>query len=399
MKGIRVKNLFGNFDYQVSLCEGGLTIITGPNGFGKSTIIKCIRAVSESDLAFFYDLQFEEIELQMENETDNLLIKKVEDGLEINGDYIESIIIRRGKNALRMRRRDLDMGMSERERKLEVYHDIIGKMQRLLGKVEYIEEQRLIISAEESDMSYASMGIRSDRVHRVIQTVEEIPGKMEKQIRTAAIGYSKVANELDSTFPIRLFHENEGIEKMEFDDKIELMQEKVKKLEKYRISDVGTVEGIEYRQEDARALKVYFEDFEKKYEEYAPLIEKMDLFTEMVNSRFRFKKLEISGDEGIIIQDDYKRKISLLKLSSGEKETLVLFFQLLFEVEDNSLLLIDEPEISLHVAWQRMFAEDLKKIIEKKKMNVIVATHSAQIVNGNRDIQIDLGEIYKNGLN
>ena len=39
---IQFKGLFGRFDYTIEFKEDGLTIITGPNGFGKSTILNCI---------------------------------------------------------------------------------------------------------------------------------------------------------------------------------------------------------------------------------------------------------------------------------------------------------------------------------------------------------------------
>ncbi|MCI9446760.1 MAG: ATP-binding protein [Lachnospiraceae bacterium] len=123
------------------------------------------------------------------------------------------------------------------------------------------------------------------------------------------------------------------------------------------------------------------------------------MFTDIVNRRFCFKKVEISNESGVEVIDESGGNIDLQKLSSGEQETLVLFYQLLFEVPDQVLLLVDEPEISLHVAWQRMFIEDLRMIAERKCGKVIVATHSPQIVNGNREIQRDLGEMYKNGLN
>ena len=91
--------------------------------------------------------------------------------------------------------------------------------------------------------------------------------------------------------------------------------------------------------------------------------------------------------------------MEIIILSSGEKETLVLFYQLIFEVSEDSLILIDEPEISLHIAWQRKFAEDIQMIIQQKKIKVVIATHSVQIVNGNKKIQRDLGKQCKDGLN
>ncbi|MPN35496.1 hypothetical protein SDC9_182994 [bioreactor metagenome] len=59
------------------------------------------------------------------------------------------------------------------------------------------------------------------------------------------------------------------------------------------------------------------------------------------------------------------------------------------------MLLIDEPEISLHIAWQKMFMDDLIKIADYKGIKAIVATHSPQILNGHWENQIDLGELYE----
>lgn len=110
--------------------------------------------------------------------------------------------------------------------------------------------------------------------------------------------------------------------------------------------------------------------------------------------------MEISYTRGLVVIDETSgRPIHLSRLSSGEKEIIVLFYNLLFENSDGGFLLIDEPEMSLHIAWQRMFIEDLKKISELRKLTLLIATHSPQIINGNRNIQIDLGELYKNGLN
>mgnify|MGYP003256715742 FL=1 len=101
----------------------------------------------------------------------------------------------------------------------------------------------------------------------------------------------------------------------------------------------------------------------------------------------------------IIVDDDTGEKIRLNYLSSGEQEIMVLYYKLLFEIPKNTLVLVDEPEISLHIAWQRMFVKYMRKIVSLKSIYAIIATHSAQIVSGNRDIQYDLGEMYKNGLN
>ena len=73
------EKLFGIFDYQIELKDGGVTIITGPNGFGKSTILKSIDAFYSLDIIFFSRLDYEKISFfQMWMMNQFLLKKKVE---------------------------------------------------------------------------------------------------------------------------------------------------------------------------------------------------------------------------------------------------------------------------------------------------------------------------------
>ena len=101
---------------------------------------------------------------------------------------------------------------------------------------------------------------------------------------------------------------------------------------------------------------------------------------------------------GIVIKDG-KNNIPLKLLSSGEKQILVLFYELIFNTNKNMILLIDEPELSLHIVWQEQFMDDLEKIIKLNNIKVIVATHSPQIINNRWANQIDLGGLYSAQLN
>ena len=53
--------------------------------------------------------------------------------------------------------------------------------------------------------------------------------------------------------------------------------------------------------------------------------------------------------------------------------------------------MIDEPEISLHVAWQMEFIDILERICKLNGTQAIIATHSPDIVNGHDDLLISLG--------
>jgi predicted ATP-dependent endonuclease of OLD family len=67
-----------------------------------------------------------------------------------------------------------------------------------------------------------------------------------------------------------------------------------------------------------------------------------------------------------------------------------LFYELIFGSPGIDLFLIDEPEISLHVEWQRSFLSDLQKVQKLTGCRFLVATHSPQIINNRRDLAVAL---------
>lgn len=66
--------------------------------------------------------------------------------------------------------------------------------------------------------------------------------------------------------------------------------------------------------------------------------------------------------------------------SSGEKQLFFTFFNILANIKTNSLVLIDEPEISLHPNWQIGYIDFLKKLFKNYDCHFIVATHSHYLV-------------------
>ncbi|AVF04637.1 hypothetical protein C4375_13610 [Devosia sp. I507] len=147
----------------------------------------------------------------------------------------------------------------------------------------------------------------------------------------------------------------------------------------------------------AHVLTVYLEDAHTKLRIFDEIYDKINLFKRIVNSKFRFKQIEIDKEKGIIVRDENPRtkkirEIPLEKLSSGEQHELVLAYELVFHTSESSLILIDEPEISMHIAWQKKFVPDLLDIIRITGFQAIIATHSPQIIGEHWDITIDLAE-------
>ncbi|MFM6158766.1 MAG: AAA family ATPase, partial [Sphaerospermopsis kisseleviana] len=60
------------------------------------------------------------------------------------------------------------------------------------------------------------------------------------------------------------------------------------------------------------------------------------------------------------------------------------------KVKQNSLILIDEPELSLHVEWQVNFLKYLKEITEIANIDILLATHSPGIIHDRWDLTVEL---------
>ncbi|MBF8644038.1 AAA family ATPase [Pseudomonas pudica] len=68
------------------------------------------------------------------------------------------------------------------------------------------------------------------------------------------------------------------------------------------------------------------------------------------------------------------------ELSSGEQQMLALLVKVIASATPNARILIDEPEISLHVSWQRLLPIMLSKMCEHFDCDMVIATHSPLLV-------------------
>ena len=150
----------------------------------------------------------------------------------------------------------------------------------------------------------------------------------------------------------------------------------------------------EYPKEAFPALMLYIQDYIKKLSAYDDVKAKLLLFVDIINNRNEFtdKKMIIDPEKGVSFKSINGTEIPLKLLSSGEKNNFIMFFELIFNCNEGTTILIDEPEISLHVLWQREFIDELLDICEINNLQAIVATHSPVIVGEHTELMMELNE-------
>ncbi|HYW80120.1 MAG TPA: AAA family ATPase, partial [Thermoguttaceae bacterium] len=237
---------------------------------------------------------------------------------------------------------------------------------------------------------------RSPRRRAPIQVVARYARELAEHIQTTLSRYAELSQSLDRSFPARLVTALVApVPKM--DD----IQSRLEQLEHRRdeLADVGLLDKEEQEhfrdiesidESNAAVLSVYIDDVEQKLSVFDKLFARIDLFKTILDRRFLFKTISIDKNKGIVFSTPDGAPLSPSSLSSGEQQEVVLLYQLLFKVKPDSLILIDEPELSLHIAWQEEFLKDLTRITSLTGFDVLIATHSPQIISDRWDLTVEL---------
>lgn len=257
--------------------------------------------------------------------------------------------------------------------------------------VRLIETQRIITAKEIGGDSY-------------VNSVQKCSTELLNMITDAVKISSDVTSGLDSTYPNRLINKlKQGTQ-----DTFEELNVALKTLDDRRkvLSSVGL--GVDTQDSDIlqidatqsdliKLLKLYIDDSHEKIKPFDELSIKLKLFQDIINKRFKHKILQINRTTGLsfksTIKKDKKNNYEIIpasKLSSGEQNELILFYKLIFNSHKGDMILIDEPELSLHISWQNEFIADLKEVTEINNVTVIIATHSPDIINDNWGLKVEL---------
>lgn len=90
------------------------------------------------------------------------------------------------------------------------------------------------------------------------------------------------------------------------------------------------------------------------------------------------KRIEIDKERNFLVfREDAGVTIELDMLSAGEKQLLYILLTVFLMDEQPAVLLMDEPELSLHIEWQEKLIKSIRKL--NPQCQVILTTHSPSI--------------------
>jgi len=443
IKEIEIEDLFNQFNYHINITSESLpvTLLYGMNGSGKTTILRGIHAILKGEYSYFntfpikrFELVFKSFKAGIEKRNKKLYsiahINNRKKEFEIKEpsrgskrDYYRLIRNLKTHRLTPVRRRRL---LNELKIRYDIEDDVdiidinlesdtiilksdtgkttyhfsfdalyldtskefpswLNEIRRKMPSSYLIKEQRLIRPE-----------LRESR-EESLSSLEAVPFHERDLLRKISSTLNEYANQsqlLDQSFPTRIFKQQkdydsqESLELSEELSKIDIRRKELQRvgvLEEEEEVDPSLVEFKKDFKDLDTSLKIvlstYIEDNWKKLSIFDNLYARVLLFQKTVNNYFVGKKLYVNGDKGFsIIMDESEKELSTDRLSSGEKNMLVMVYELIFKTDENSMVLIDEPEISLHVKWQKKLIDDLADMGKLNDLTFILATHSPMII-------------------
>ncbi|MBN3899309.1 MAG: AAA family ATPase [Nostoc sp. NOS(2021)] len=443
IKQISVSGLFGIFDHVIPLnIDERITIIHSPNGFGKTAILRIVNSFFNSRNAELKTIPFRTFRFEFDNnssleikntdnaeesknnniifnfyqpdsEQDSFPIKpmKIISDLDVRIVIIDKIIPGLERISPRKWLYDPTGETLSLEQVLERFDNLLPSSFKSQEEPDWLENLRskihirLIESQRLLNLVSNRSSKRSAETPSTLPTVSVYSDELAKLMQDKFKEYGTISQSLDRTFPVRVVKQQPSTDLTD-----EQLRHQLNELEatRSRLIEVGLLdkdEDAEFQiqpqdidESTKNALSVYVQDVEKKLSVFAEIASKIDLLRKIINNKFAYsyKEINFSKEKGFVVTTSYDSPLSNSKalsptdLSSGEQHELVLLYELLFKVQPNSLVLIDEPELSLHVGWQVQFLKDLQDITQLADLNILMATHSPDIIQDRWDLTVEL---------
>lgn len=430
LQGIEIKGLFGKYNYKIDF-DKAVSIFVSPNGTGKTTILNILVAIFNIDIKRLVSIKFDSITIYIKGEKEPIVISREESAnLRDNKDAVQIIseiidILPKGlehkflqsfffetkidytliDNVIEsmILENNLTERLIELQAKLKYlqfptwFDKMINLQSKLDSHIIFYPTYRRIESSvsklfpnnnikealrnsEElvfgmSDVKYKIKDLLDQLKQDTNKAYVDMSSMIVKELIDSSNGNS-ISDLFLNIFDEIDMHKTEVILNRIGENQRDVILTVQNKLNSLKPDDQYDIKTI--------FLKYYLSKLSKIYDEQRILNQRLRKFVEVCSKYLSNKK--IVYDEAALtveILDNENSKISFEDLSSGEKQIISIFSKVYLELITPCIFIIDEPEISISIKWQRTI---LKDIYESKKVSLLIATtHSPFIFDNEYD--------------
>ncbi|HGW4715665.1 TPA: AAA family ATPase [Klebsiella pneumoniae] len=349
IKKLKIENLFEIKDVEWDLND--VTVLVGKNGSGKSTILNIMKSL-------------------MMQEADKALYKCSDSEISFDDGSM-------------IKHHDLPLDTNQLKSFMELMQSIVSKNNK---KLKSKNSDITKIGSEIKKLNEVMSGIEVGDKKRLIKTgVFQIKRSSDANLRKIE------ASDLDK-IEINEDEYGEG-EGRKFDIPFEYIS--TINMSANSLNEVKSSDGNRTTVLDMEINKEILRLREMSKENRNLFVQTKERFVDSINSLFSESDKEVLFEDRISFKSTINnKKLSIKDLSSGERQLVYTFLKASIAAQNDAILLMDEPEISLHLAWQEKLIENLRKI--NPNGQIIIVTHSpAVVMNGWMNSYVDIKNIEK----
>jgi AAA15 family ATPase/GTPase len=434
---VTAEGLHEQFGFEINL-KPGLNILYGKNGRGKTTLLHLLANIIELDLERFNFIRFSRITLETSKgdvvelvKTDgsgppNLSINKSSTSFDGSNGSLSDAEVSSLRGALgatptylpafrsileRTRDSSRSRYMPPERREAEFDAVLRREIQCIREYFESAADQREYhYSRQSRDEPYTiaekTLLCREwfGRFVPVIRypSINDVESSLSEEWRRAAIETSSREQRMFENFFAKIFRIVSGVESNPSNESNEVLVSSISKMlleddsfpgtpdSKDVFSDLlGTVKSIGAKSVDLHGidnslLELYRSILEERNSERRKAFQKSQDFESSINRFLDHKTLKIGGVHSrgrarsqVAVTTDGGNSYGLSALSSGERQILTMLYSASRTRYQSGIFLIDEPELSLHIDWQRIILKELQN--QSPGRQLIACTHSPEV--------------------
>lgn len=366
---IRIERLYGLHSYELDLHpeKSPYLFITGPNAYGKTSLLRMLSSLYHQDFKSLSAIAFDRFELVF---TDDFTIIVTQQRFYANSDDSDEVL---------PQRIELSFESSKNNGAPEVFlwaSDNEGNI-GLNNMTAYLASHPIYMITDNRLYLGGTNSVGNSLQSNMRQFLQDLERKLNAELQQG------------------MLDEQVAISEEYYHEKLNNLHPLIDSVIKYGL--VGKNPIPSFSDEKAAFCNSCIVAFENALQgEVIDGIARLDAFCKIIeNYSFAKKGLELSPYFGFRFKadDEMSSILSFEQLSSGERHIVLMNYDILFDVEDEALVLIDEPELSLHLEWQGQFMENLNELVGvRKDLQYVICTHAPEMFGYDWGLSADLCE-------
>ena len=366
LKSVNIRGLYGLHSYTIAFKpdKKPYCFVTGPNAYGKTSLLKLLDFLYNQDFKALSGIMFDGLKLSFD---DGFLVevsqKRFYDDSGESDDVLPKKVTLSFASGLDGDKAEFSYWESDREGEYR-----LNNMTAYLAShpIYHITDKRLYFGG----------------------TSETIECSLRDYLK-------ETERELNAMLQQGMMEAQEPITEAFYTEKMAGLQPVIDSMMKYELVRRNPVPA--FSEEKAAFCHACISAVENALcEGMLDKIARLDAFCLIVdNYGFAKKQLELSPHFGFRFRadDEMRSLLSFDQLSSGEQHIILMNYDILFDVDDDALVLIDEPELSFHLEWQGQFMANLEKLTGvRKNLQYIICTHAPEVFGYDWNLSVDLKE-------